>query len=586
MKKWVVAAKRADFKAIGEKYHIDQVTARLIRNRDVIGDDALQEYLYGTIADMHDPEEMKGIVEAADLLLFKMKEKAAIRIIGDYDIDGVTATYILYTGLKKCGAIVDYEIPDRIRDGYGINEQLVQNAWEDGIDTILTCDNGISAIDQIAYAKKLGLTVIVTDHHELRTREEDGKVQVILPDADVVVNPHQPDCPYPYKDLCGGAVAYKLMQELYRKKSFPDREIENLIEYAAIATVGDVMKLTGENRIIVKEGLKRLNHTQNIGLKVLIRVNGLEDKEINSYHIGFVIGPCINASGRLTTAKKALELLLCGSWERAEVLAEELLSLNTERKELTRQGYEEAVKQIESTSLKDDKVLIVYLPDCHESIAGIIAGRIRERYYRPVFVLTNGEKSVKGSGRSIEGYSMFEEMQKCDDLFLNYGGHPMAAGCSLERENIQPLRERLNIAAHLTEEDLTEKICIDVPMPISYITEHLIEELNVLEPFGTANKKPVFAEKDISILGARILGQNRNVIKMQVTDTSGTVMDALYFGDVEVFRTYLEDKYGYAETEKLFQNRKTGITLSVIYYPTINEFRGQRSIQIVISDYQ
>lgn len=586
MKKWVVAAKRADFKAIGEKYHIDQVTARLIRNRDVTGDDALREYLYGTIADMHDPEEMKGIVEAADLLLFKMKEKAAIRIIGDYDIDGVTATYILYTGLKKCGAIVDYEIPDRIRDGYGINEQLVQNAWEDGIDTILTCDNGISAIDQIAYAKKLGMTVIVTDHHELRTREEDGKVQVILPDADVVVNPHQPDCPYPYKDLCGGAVAYKLMQELYRKKSFPDREIENLIEYAAIATVGDVMKLTGENRIIVKEGLKRLNHTQNIGLKALIRVNGLEDKEINSYHIGFVIGPCINASGRLTTAKKALELLLCGSWERAEVLAEELLSLNTERKELTRQGYEEAVKQIESTSLKDDKVLIVYLPDCHESIAGIIAGRIRERYYRPVFVLTNGEKSVKGSGRSIEGYSMFEEMQKCDDLFLNYGGHPMAAGCSLERENIQPLRERLNIAAHLTEEDLTEKICIDVPMPISYITEHLIEELNVLEPFGTANKKPVFAEKDISILGARILGQNRNVIKMQVTDTSGIVMDALYFGDVEVFRTYLEDKYGYAETGKLFQNRKTGITLSVIYYPTINEFRGQRSIQIVISDYQ
>lgn len=586
MKKWVVAAKRADFKAIGEKYHIDQVTARLIRNRDVVGDEALHEYLYGTIADMHDPEQMKGIREAADLLLSKMEDRAAIRIIGDYDIDGVTSTYILYTGLKKCGATVDYEIPDRIRDGYGINEQLVQNAWEDGIDTILTCDNGISAIDQIAYAKELGMTVIVTDHHELRTREENGKIHVILPDADVVVNPHQPDCPYPYKDLCGGAVAYKLMQELYHKKGFPDCEIENLIEYAAIATVGDVMKLTGENRIMVKEGLKRLNHTQNIGLKALIRVNGLEDKEINSYHIGFVIGPCINASGRLTTAKKALELLLCDSREKAEVLAEELLRLNTERKELTRQGYEEAVEQIESTSLKDDKVLIVYLPDCHESIAGIIAGRIRERYYRPVFVLTNGEKSVKGSGRSIEGYSMFEEMQKCDDLFLNYGGHPMAAGCSLEKENVQALRERLNAAACLTEEDLTEKICIDVPMPISYITEHLIEELNVLEPFGTANKKPVFAEKDVSILGARILGQNRNVIKMQVADASGTVMDALYFGDVEVFRTYLEEKYGYAETEKLFQNRKTCIRLSVIYYPTINEFRGQRTLQIVISDYQ
>ena len=586
MKKWVVAAKRADFKAIGEKYHIDQVTARLIRNRDVIGDDALREYLYGTIADMHDPEEMKGIVEAADLLLFKMKEKAAIRIIGDYDIDGVTSTYILYTGLKKCGAMVDYEIPDRIRDGYGINEQLVQNAWEDGIDTILTCDNGISAIDQIAYAKKLGMTVIVTDHHELRIREEGNSVHVILPNADVVVNPHQPDCPYPYKDLCGGVVAYKLIQELYRKKGFSDSEIENLIEYAAIATVGDVMKLTGENRIIVKEGLKRLNHTQNIGLNALIRVNGLEDKEINSYHIGFVIGPCINASGRLTTAKKALELLLSTSQEKAEVLAEELLSLNAERKELTRQGYEEAVEQIESTSLKKDKVLIVYLPDCHESIAGIIAGRIRERYYRPVFVLTNGEKSVKGSGRSIEGYSMFEEMQKCDDLFLNYGGHPMAAGLSLEKENIQHLRERLNANACLTEDDLMEKICIDVPMPISYITEHLIEELNVLEPFGTANKKPVFAEKNVSILGARILGQNRNVVKMQVSDNSGAVMDALYFGDIEVFRSYLEEKFGYTETEKMFQNRKSNIILSIIYYPTVNEFRGQRSIQIVISDYQ
>lgn len=586
MKKWVVAAKRADFKAIGEKYHIDQVIARLIRNRDVIGDEAIQEYLYGTIANMHDPELMKGILPAAELILQKIREEARIRIIGDYDIDGVTSTYILYTGLKKCGAVVDYEIPDRIRDGYGINRQLVQAAWEDGIDTILTCDNGISAIDQISYAKELGMTVIVTDHHELRTKEVNGEVQAILPDADVVVNPHQPECPYPYKDLCGGAVAYKLVQELYRKKGLPDTEIEKMIEYAAIATVGDVMKLTGENRIMVKEGLKRLNQTQNIGLKALIRANGLEGKEINSYHIGFVIGPCINASGRLTTAKKALELLLCDSTERAEALAEELLMLNTERKELTRQGYEEAVEQIESTSLKEDKVLIVYLPDCHESIAGIIAGRIRERYYRPVFVLTNGEKSVKGSGRSIEGYSMFEEMQKCDELFLNYGGHPMAAGCSLEKENIQLLREKLNQNARLTEEDLMEKVCIDIPMPISYITEHLIEELDVLEPFGTANKKPVFAEKDVQILGARILGQNRNVVKMQVTDASGTIMDALYFGDVEVFRAYLEEKFGFEETEKLFQNRKTGITLSVIYYPTINEFRGQRSLQIVISDYQ
>ena len=586
MRKWVVAAKRADFKAIGEKYHIDQVTVRLIRNRDVVGDKAIQEYLYGTMKDMHNPEKMKGVVQAADILIQKIQSQKSIRIIGDYDIDGVTSTYILYTGLKKCGAVVDYEIPDRIRDGYGINRQLVLDAWEAGVDTILTCDNGISAIEQIAYAKELGMTVIVTDHHELRTTEKNGKTQVILPDADVVINPHQPDCLYPYKDLCGGAVAYKLVQELYQKNGFPDNEIEHLIEYAAIATVGDVMKLTGENRIIVKEGLKRLNLTQNIGLKALIRANGLEGREINSYHIGFVIGPCINASGRLTTAKKALELLLCKDSQKADILAEELLNLNAERKDMTQKGYEEAVQQIESTSLKDDKILIVYLPECHESIAGIIAGRIRERYYRPVFVLTDGEKSVKGSGRSIEGYSMFEEMQKCDDLFLNYGGHPMAAGCSLEKENIQPLRERLNTNAQLTEDDLIEKICIDVPMPIGYITEHLIEELDILEPFGTANKKPVFAEKNLHVLGARILGQNRNVIKMQVASVSGVVMDALYFGDAEEFRRYLEEKFGFQETEKMFQNRKTDITLSVIYYPTVNEFRGQKSLQIVISDYQ
>ena len=586
MRKWVVAAKRADFKAIGEKYHIDQVTARLIRNRDVVGDKAIQEYLYGTMKDMHNPEKMKGVAQATDILIQKIQSKKSIRIIGDYDIDGVTSTYILYTGLKKCGAVVDYEIPDRIRDGYGINRQLVLDAWEAGVDTILTCDNGISAIEQIAYAKELGMTVIVTDHHELRTTEKNGKTQVILPDADVVINPHQPDCLYPYKDLCGGAVAYKLVQELYQKNGFPDNEIEHLIEYAAIATVGDVMKLTGENRIIVKEGLKRLNFTQNIGLKALIRANDLEGREINSYHIGFVIGPCINASGRLTTAKKALELLLCKDSQKADVLAEELLNLNAERKDMTQKGYEEAVQQIESTSLKNDKILIIYLPKCHESIAGIIAGRIRERYYRPVFVLTDGEKSVKGSGRSIEGYSMFEEMQKCDDLFLNYGGHPMAAGCSLEKENIQPLRERLNTNAQLTEEDLIEKICIDVPMPIGYITEQLIEELEILEPFGTSNKKPVFAEKNLHVLGARILGQNRNVIKMQVASVSGVVMDALYFGDAEEFRRYLEEKFGFQETEKMFQNRKTDITLSVIYYPTVNEFRGQKSLQIVISDYQ
>lgn len=586
MKKWMVTAKRADFQSIAEKFHIDQVTARLIRNRDVVGEDAIEEYLNGSLLNLHDPSLMKGMEKATELLLNKIDEQKKIRIIGDYDIDGVTATYLLLKALRRCQAEVDAEIPDRIRDGYGINQQLVRSAWEDGVDTILTCDNGISALKQIEYAKSLGMTVIVTDHHEILSETKDGKTQYRLPHADVIINPHQPDCPYPYKDLCGAVVAWKLIQSLYRAAGIPEQEAANLIEFAAIATVGDVMKLTGENRIIVKEGLLQLNETQNIGLQALIRVNGLAGKEINSYHIGFVIGPCINASGRLDTARKALELFLSESEAEATILAEELLQLNQERKELTQAGYEEAVYLIENTGLMRDKVLVVYLPDCHESIAGIVAGRIRERYYRPVFVLTDGEKSVKGSGRSIEGYSMFEEMQKCSDLFLNFGGHPMAAGCSLKKENVEVLRERLNDLAQLTDEDLTEKIHIDVPMPIDYISEQLVQELDLLEPYGTGNPRPVFAQKDLEVVGARILGQNRNVLKLQLMSKSGCMMDALYFGDIEAMRTYLEEKYGESETEKLFQNRRSKVRLAVVYYPQINEYRDQRTLQIVISYYQ
>ena len=586
MEKWFVINKGADFEKLGKEFGISPVTARLIRNREVIGEAAFEKYLHGTLKDLYNPHLLKDVEILTEILKTKIEEQKPIRIIGDYDIDGVMSTYILYRGIKHCGGNVSTQIPDRMKDGYGINENLIDQAKRDGMDTILTCDNGIAAIPEIAHAKELGMTVLVTDHHEIPYTEENGEKQFLRSNADAIVNPKQRECAYPFKELCGAAVAWKVLQVLYEKMGFALEETYEFLENVAFATVGDVMDLTDENRILVKEGLKRIHRTKNPGMRALIFQNHLEPEQINAYHFGFVLGPCINASGRLTTAKKALELLLCRDTQRADALAEELLMLNTERKELTRQGYEEAVEQIESTSLKEDKVLIVYLPDCHESIAGIIAGRIRERYYRPVFVLTNGEKSVKGSGRSIEGYSMFEEMQKCDELFLNYGGHPMAAGCSLEKENIQPLREQLNRNANLTEDDLIEKVCIDVPMPIGYITEHLIEELNVLEPFGTANKKPVFAEKDVQILGARILGQNRNVVKMKVADSSGTVMDALYFGDVEVFRTYLEKKYGDTKVEKLFQNRKTGITLSVIYYPTVNEFRGQRTIQIVISDYQ
>ncbi len=577
MEKWFVSAKRADFQEIGRKFGIDAVTARLIRNRDVVGDEAVREYLYGSRKDLYAPQLMKDCRKTAEILKEKITEKKKIRVIGDYDIDGVNATCILYKGLIRCGAEADVEIPDRMKDGYGLNKNLIQYAYEEGIDTILTCDNGIAAVDEIAEAKRLGMTVLITDHHELQER---------IPAADAIVNPKQPECTYPYKSLCGAAVAYKLMICLYELCGIPVEETDAFIEFAAIATVGDVMDLTGENRILVKEGLKMINQTSNRGLKALIRANGLEDAQISSYHIGFVLGPCINASGRLDTAKRALELLLAEDDAVAEDLAHTLKELNDERKDMTQQGVAQAIELIEEGVLKEDKVLVVYLPDCHESLAGIIAGRIRERYHKPVFVLTDAADGLKGSGRSIETYNMFAEMSKCAELFTKFGGHPMAAGLSLPRENMEAFHKKINENSVLTEDDFIPKVTIDVPMPISYITERLVEELGLLEPFGKGNTKPLFAEKSLNILSARILGKNRNVIKLQVLGAAGTVMEAMYFGDVERFQEYLREKFGHTETEKLFQGRENAVTLSLAYYPGINEFRGNRTLQIVIQSYQ
>ena len=581
--KWVVAAKRADFKEIAQKFGIDQVTARLIRNRDIVGDAAIEEYLNGSLLNLHDPMEMKDMDKAVRILCDKIDEQKKIRVIGDYDIDGIMATYILLQGLHRCGANVDYDLPDRIADGYGISQNLIDQANDEGVDTILTCDNGISASEQITYARRLGMTVVVTDHHELRMGEDGEK---ILPGADAVVNPHRSDCSYPYKNLCGAAVAYKLVVALYKSMGIPQEESESLIEFAGFATVGDIMELTGENRILVKEGLLQLNATENPGLKALIRVNNLEGKEINAYHIGFVLGPCLNAGGRLDTAKKSLELLLAQSEVEATELAEELLMLNERRKEMTAAGYEQAVDEIEHGAYGHDRVLVIYLPGCHESLVGIIAGRIRERYYKPVFVLTDGETCVKGSGRSIESYSMFEEMQKCDELFLNYGGHPMAAGCSLLKENIEPLRKKLNELAILTKENLTEKIVIDVPMPVDYISEELINEFTYLEPFGKGNTKPVFAEKDLKILGIRLMGQHGRAARLSAENAAGTKIEALYFGDTSYLRTYLEKKFGVQQVERCYQMRESNVTLSITYYPQMHEWNGQRSIQIVVQQYK
>ena len=569
MEKWVVAAKKADFNQIGQQFHIDPVIARLIRNRDVVGEEKIREYLLGTVEEIPSPWLMKDMEKAVDILERKIQQQAKIRIIGDYDIDGVTSTYILLKGLTRIGANVDTYIPDRVADGYGIHEHLIDRAGEDGIDTIVTCDNGIAAAAEIQMAKDKGMTVIVTDHHEIPYREENGERQVILPPADAILNPKQYDCPYPNKNLCGAVVAFKYITALYERFGVPEKELEDYYELAAIATVGDVMDLQGENRILVKEGLRRLKETKNPGLQELIRANALEDAKITAYHIGFVLGPCINASGRLDTAARSLQLLNAQTIEEAAKLAGDLTALNQSRKALTEKGKEEAIRLIETTDLKNDRVLVVYLPDCHESLAGIIAGRLREKYHKPAFVLTRGETSAKGSGRSIENYSMYEELVKCADLMVQFGGHPMAAGLSIKEENIEAFRRQLNENCTLTEEDLRPKIVIDVPMPVSYITKELVEQISLLEPFGKGNTKPVFAQKGLRVLDSSILGKNKNVVKVKLLDPQGVPMEGIYFGEAEEFAGFLKEHD----------------TIAVTYYPEINRFRGRESLQIIIQNY-
>lgn len=569
MEKWVVMAKKADFQEIGKKFGIDPVIARLIRNRDVEGMDDIRSYLYGTLDDIPSPWLLKDMKKAAEILSAKIDSGAKIRIIGDYDIDGVTATYILLTGLKRLGADVDTYIPDRIKDGYGLHSQLIEKAAVDGIDTIVTCDNGIAASQEIALAKKGGMTVIVTDHHEIPYEDtEQGRVWII-PQADAVINPKQPGCEYPNKNICGAVVAWKLIWSLYETYGIGRDEILEFSEAAAVATVGDVMDLQGENRIIVKEGLKRLPHTENQGFQALIEANGLTGERITAYHVGFVLGPCINASGRLDTASRALSLLCTKNWDQAAKAAGDLVALNQSRKAMTEEGRDKAVDLIEQSELSKDRVLVVYLPECHESLAGIIAGRLREKYYKPVFVLTKAENGVKGSGRSIEAYSMYEELVKCSDLLEQFGGHPMAAGLSLKEENVEIFRRRLNDLCTLTEAELTPKITIDVPMPISYLSRELTEQLSVLEPFGKGNTKPLFAQKGLRVLNLRILGKNQNVAKMKLIDTSGASVDAVYFGQALEFQSYVQKME----------------TISVTYYPEINVYQGRETLQAVIRNY-
>ena len=586
MERWVLLRKGADFEAIGKKYQISPRLACLIRNRDVIGEEAVDRYLNGTISDLYDGMLMKDMDKAIDVLKEKILEDKKIRVIGDYDIDGVNATYILLEGLERLGADVDSDIPDRISDGYGLNRHLVERAYEAGVDTLITCDNGIAAADEIAYGKEMGMTVIVTDHHEVPFDEQDGEKRYRIPPADAVMDPKQPDCLYPFKGLCGAAVAYKLMEALWESMGKDSADLDDLIENVAIATIGDVMDLDDENRIFVKEGLQMLRRTKNPGLKALIECTGIDKNSLNSYHIGFVLGPCINASGRLDTAKRALELLRAGTQKEADILAGDLKALNDSRKDMTEEAVKQAEEQVETTTISKDKVLVVYLPDCHESLAGIVAGRIRENYYKPVFVLTDAEEGVKGSGRSIDGYHMYEELNKCKELLTKFGGHRLAAGLSLPKENVGKFREMLNKNCTLTEEEMKEKVTIDMEMPFGCVTEGLVKELELLEPFGKGNTKPVFAARDVTLLGARILGKNRNVLKLQVQDVNGCRIEAMLFHHADDFLGKLEEQYGKTELEALLKGRGRQIRISMTYYPDINEYMGKKTPQIVVTHYR
>lgn len=569
MEKWVVAAKRADFYGIAKKFGIDPVLARIIRNRDVVGDAAIDLYLHGGMDDLPSPWLLKDMEKAVEILLEGIRLKKRVRIIGDYDIDGVCASAILYKGFRRIGLCADTYIPHRVTDGYGLNAHLIGQAEEDGIELLVTCDNGIAAHQEIAQAKAMGMTVIVTDHHNIPYEEKEGRRIPILPPADAVIDPKQEDCPYPFSELCGAAIAYKLISALYERCGLPREELEESLILAAVATVGDVMDLQGENRILVKEGLKRLPQTKCPGLQALLQANDLAG-EVSAYHIGFVLGPCINASGRLDTAQRSLQLLLEADPQRAAVLAGDLLHMNESRKSMTAAQVEEAVRLVEAGTYGDDKILVIYLPECHESLAGIVAGRVRERYHRPVFILTDGEQDVKGSGRSIEVYPMYDGLNACSDLLVKFGGHAMAAGLSIHREDVDELRRRLNGQCTLTQQDMIPKTVIDVPMPISYVTEELIHQMRLLEPFGKGNAKPLFAERGVRVRDYKILGKNKNVVRMDLETSDGCCRPGICFTDVEKVTGVLA----------------AGRPVSVLYYPQIHEYRGRRDIQIVIQGIQ
>lgn len=585
--RWRLYAKKADFAAISKAYGINQVTARIMRNRGVETKEEIESYLKGDLDYLSDPALMKDADKAASLLEAAIANNELIAISSDFDNDGIFSGLLLKEAIIELGGRAAIFTPNRVMEGYGVNSRIVEEANAKGASVLLTCDNGIAAFEAIEEAKKLGMTVIVTDHHEVPFEEHDGKKIYLLPKADAIVDPKQEDCAYPFKSLCGTGVAYQLMTLLFRRMKRTMSRQEIFLQYTAIATVADVMELVGENRILVRKGLSYLNHTNHIGLRALMEVCGIAPEQVRAYHIGFILGPCFNAAGRLDTIVHALALLESKEYDQALALAGELWAMNEERKELTRVGTERAVELIEHATWKDEHVYLVYIKDCHESVAGIIAGRLRERYYRPVLVFTDAseEGQIKASGRSIDDYDMFTELSAFRNLFLRFGGHKMAAGLTMEKKNLEILRDGLNARCTLTQTQLMPLVMIDAAMPLGYISEEVIVDLEKLEPFGRANEKPLFAQQHLSVLRLSRIGKNRNVVKMSVMGPEGIIMDALYFGDTDVFFDFLEEEYGRDNVAAALRGMRNTIDIGVTYYPQINEFQGKRSLQIVIQNY-
>lgn len=582
---WILNGRQADFAAIAGKLSVPPLVVKLMINRG-IKESGMKSFLGGNLTELSDPYLMKDMKKACDIFLKAANNNDTVAIVTDYDCDGIFSGMVLYSCFSRIGIKARLFTPDRVKEGYGLNKRIIDEAYNMGINYIITCDNGIAAYDEVLYAKSLGMTVVITDHHEVPFVINEAGKEYVLPGADAVIDPKQEDCKYPFKGLCGAGVAYRIADALYGIRNIPDNEKELLLIYAAAATVADIMELNGENRIIVKEGLKLFSHTDNPGLKAIKEVNNLADVQITPYHIGFVIGPCFNAAGRLKSVAPAFELLMSDDEKVVHKRAIELKELNEYRKNMTEEGAERALAMALLPENAACNVLVLYISDCHESLIGIIAGRVKDRVHKPVIVFTDApDNTYKGSARSIEAYSMFDELTKVKELFLKFGGHKMAAGMTIPKENLNVLRERLNKNQTLTKKDLIPVVRIDAEVLIRHMSIPVIESFSVLEPFGCGNPKPLFAGRHFNIRQARVIGRNNNVLKCIISDIENNVCEALYFGDIEEFINMIEEHFGSEEKDKMLRGAKNNTDVALAFNAEINEYNGLKSVQFIIQNY-